>query len=303
MSRGPQDAAEARSYIEYFEENEAAWRARLADLEARKVPRLAAEFRESFDKAVANYEASKAFLADHAEPEPQTALQALYEQGGPFEIDDIIDAYRTDNGLDEQSSPGVSATVPTEESEAPEQTQPVEPKRAEGKHRLSDADIAEMAAVGRTYVLANGGSAEPDNVEYHVREQTGKLVPTSGRSRQKFIRYAGFVTRDDPTRTGHSYRWAIPDQMESSSDDQRYEMESSSVNEPHEMESSSPDGKLLVDQMESSSPPLVVDGKLLIVEMESSSIIAATNGKLLTPHGAQMESSSGPTGSAFHLSG
>jgi hypothetical protein len=112
------------------------------------------------------------------EPEqPKTALEKLQARDELPTMDELIDAFKADNGL----------------------------------RRTPDERIRAVAAA-RTYLLENGGQPARDVREY-VRDLTGYSVPRNGKGRTRFLREAGIERRPHyrKGRTGREYtEWFIP---------------------------------------------------------------------------------------------
>jgi hypothetical protein len=114
-------------------------------------------------------------------PQPSSAMETL-RAAGPADIDDIIAAYKIDNGLSGQSLP--------QQEDAEDQPQPVKPHRA---HAHNADPIREAADIARQYV-EDHGAERTQTVDAYVFDVSGLRVPRSGGSRMRFLRLAGLTT-------------------------------------------------------------------------------------------------------------
>ena len=119
-------------------------------------------------------------------PQPLSALEKL-QASGPADIEDIIAAFKADNGI-------------------------VGTPRQERRSRRKPSEIAEMAQAARQYLEQDGGAQPVEAVLAAVLDATGLTVPESGSSRTRFLSEAGIESRRHyrTGRTGCEYtEWSI----------------------------------------------------------------------------------------------
>ena len=120
-------------------------------------------------------------------PQPLSALEKL-QASGPADIEDVIAAFKADNGI-------------------------VDAPRQERRSRRKPGEIERAAQAARQYLEADGGAQPVEAVLAAVLDATGLTVPENGKGRTRFLDLAGLQSRPHyrSGRTGCEYtEWYIP---------------------------------------------------------------------------------------------